>query len=146
MKTASYKPDDVIITEGEIGDKFYIVFKGEVSISKGQKTQLLKGKITQKHLCDLYPGDSFGELALTQDVPRSVTVVAKTHCKLITLDQESYLNVIKNLRNYQIEGIADYLYHLPLFHYVERPLLLELAKRVEYKKFTTNTLILRQED
>jgi len=85
-------------------------------------------------------------LALTQDVPRSVTVVAKTHCKLITLDQESYLNVIKNLRNYQIEGIADYLYHLPLFHYVERPLLLELAKRVEYKKFTTNTLILRQED
>ena len=56
------------------------------------------------------------------------------------------MSVIKNLRNYQIEGIADYLYHLPLFHYVERPLLLELAKRVEYKKFTTNTLILRQED
>ena len=106
----------------------------------------MKGKITQKHLCDLYPGDSFGELALTQDVPRSVTAIAKSHCKLITLHQEAYLSVIKNLRNYQIEGIADYLYHLPLFHYVERPLLLELAKRVEYKKFTTNTLILRQED
>lgn len=104
---------------------------------------MLKGKIVQKHLCDLYEGDSFGELALTQDIPRSVTAIAKSHCKLITLDQESYLMVIKNLRNYQVEGIADFLYHLPLFHYIERPLLIELAKRVEYRKFSTNTLILR---
>ena len=152
------------MVEGEIGDKFYILFKGEVSISKGQKMNVLKGKIVQvsllihrlffdcfmnfvqKHLCDLYEGDSFGELALTQDIPRSVTAIAKTNCKLITLDQESYLTVIKNLKNYQVEGIADFLYHLPLFHYIERPLLIELAKRVEYRKFSTNTLILRQED
>ena len=166
MRLASYKPDEVIITEGEIGDKFYILLKGEVSISKGQRAQALKGKIVQvshysifklrnfhqrflqfqKHLCDLNPGDSFGELALTQDVPRSVTATAKIECKIITLDQESYLTVIKNLRNYQVDGIADFLYHLPLFHYIERPLLVELAKRVEFKKFSTNTLILRQED
>ena len=146
MLVASYNPDDVIITEGEIGDKFYIVLQGEVSISKGQKTTMIKSKITQKHLCDLFPWDSFGELALSQDVPRSVTAIAKTNCKLITLDQESYLNVIKNLLNYQVESIADFLSHLPLFHYVDRPLLVELAQKVEYKKFSTNTLILRQED
>jgi CRP-like cAMP-binding protein len=35
MKISSYKPDDVIITEGEIGDKFYILYKGEVAVSKG---------------------------------------------------------------------------------------------------------------
>ena len=45
MRLASYKPDEVIITEGEIGDKFYILLKGEVSISKGQRAQALKGKI-----------------------------------------------------------------------------------------------------
>ena len=76
-------------------------------------------------------------------MPRSVTAIAKTASTLITLDQESYLSVIKNLRNYQVEGIADFLYHLPLFHYIDRPLLVELAKRVDYKKFSTNTLVLR---
>ena len=38
MQTASYAPDDVIMTEGEVGDKFYIVYEGEVSINKGQRT------------------------------------------------------------------------------------------------------------
>ena len=37
LKVATYKPDQVIVTEGEIGDKFYIVHLGEVSISKGQR-------------------------------------------------------------------------------------------------------------
>ena len=47
MKISSYSSDEVIITEGEVGDKFYIVYTGEVSISKGQKMHVLKGKITQ---------------------------------------------------------------------------------------------------
>ena len=42
------------------------------------------------------PGDSFGELALTQEVPRSVTAIAKTDVKLVTLDQASYLSVINS--------------------------------------------------
>ena len=45
MKVGSYGPDEVIIIEGEIGDKFYILYEGEVAISKGQKMQVLKGKI-----------------------------------------------------------------------------------------------------
>ena len=45
-----------------------------------------------------------------------------------------------------MESIAEFLYHMPLFHYVERPLLIELANRLEYRKFQTNTLIVRQDD
>ena len=47
MKVGNFQADEVIITEGEVGDKFYILHTGEVSISKGQKQQLLKGKIVQ---------------------------------------------------------------------------------------------------
>ena len=35
MKLGTFQKDEVIMVEGEIGDKFYILFKGEVSISKG---------------------------------------------------------------------------------------------------------------
>ena len=94
----------------------------------------------------MLPGDSFGEMALTQDMPRSMTAIAKTECKLVTLDQEAYLTVVKNLRGQQMESIAEFLHHMPLFHYVEQPLLVELAKRLEYRKFPTNTLIVRQDD
>ena len=45
MGMSSYKVDEVVMTEGEIGDKFYIVYEGEVSISKGQKTHFIKGNI-----------------------------------------------------------------------------------------------------
>ena len=37
----------------------------------------------------------------------------------------------------------DALQNLPLFHYVERESLVDLAHRAELKKFQTNTLILR---
>ena len=45
MKLNNYKMDEVIMTEGEIGDLFFIVYSGEVAIHKGQKTSLIKSKI-----------------------------------------------------------------------------------------------------
>ena len=53
MKIGSYQADEVIITEGEVGDRFYILYMGEVSISKGQKQQVLKGKIIQVSVTNL---------------------------------------------------------------------------------------------
>ena len=53
MKIGSYQADEVIITEGEVGDRFYILYMGEVSISKGQKQQVLKGKIIQVSVTSL---------------------------------------------------------------------------------------------
>ena len=94
----------------------------------------------------MFPGDSFGELALTQDIPRKVTVIAEQKSRLITLSQEAFLQIISNLDQYQVSGTADFFYNLPLFHYCQRSQLEEIAKRCQYKKFPTNTLILRQED
>lgn len=56
MRVGSFQADEVIITEGEVGDKFYILYTGEVSISKGQKQQLLKGKIVQVSLTNGFFG------------------------------------------------------------------------------------------
>ena len=103
MRLATYSQDEVIIVEGEIGDKFYIIADGLVGVHKGSKVD---NKIVQRHLCDLLAGDSFGEMALTQDIPRSMTAIAKTECKIVTLDQESYLTVVKGLRSQQMESIA----------------------------------------
>ena len=54
MKISSYSTDEVVISEGEIGEKFYILYSGEVSISKGQKFHVLNPKITQVNKYSLY--------------------------------------------------------------------------------------------
>ena len=85
-------------------------------------------------------------MALTSDTPRTVTIIADTECRLITLSQKAFLDIIQNLDQYKVSGTADFFFNLPLFHYATRESLEELAKRTQYKKFPTNTLILRQDD
>ena len=94
-------------------------------------------------MVDLYPGDSFGEMALTKDTPRTVTIIADTECRLITLSQKAFLDIMRNLDQYKVSGTADFFSNLPLFHYVNREALEEISKRAQYKKFPTNTLVLR---
>ncbi len=57
----------------------YIVIEGEVKILVGSATVEIAG-----------PGSIFGEMALIDDEPRSATVVAKTHCRLVTVDQGQF--------------------------------------------------------
>src|SRR5204863_1500008 len=47
-----------VIAEGDVGDRFYIVGGGRLEVTSAGR-----------HLRDLVPGDSFGEIALLRDVP-----------------------------------------------------------------------------
>ena len=40
------------------------------------------------------PGDYFGELALLKDEPRAANIIAKTDCKLIYLDRNSFKRLL----------------------------------------------------
>ena len=39
MKMIEVKQDEVLITEGEIGDKFYILVTGKLTVYKSQKVR-----------------------------------------------------------------------------------------------------------
>jgi MFS family permease len=74
---------DTVITQGEHGDRFYVVASGELDVDVDGKP----GKT-------LHAGDSFGEIALLRDAPRSATVRARTDADLLSLDREEFLAAV----------------------------------------------------
>ncbi len=91
-----YAAGDVIITQGDIGDKLYIMLQGQVDVL-GSDTG---GR--QRLLTMLGPGDYFGEIALMWDIPRTVTVRARTPVQLYSLNKEDFntlLSTVPGLRD-----------------------------------------------
>ena len=71
------------VLEGDHGDGFYIVERGEVDVV-----------IAGRHIRTLGPGESFGEIALLRDVPRTATILARTDVLLQRLDRDRFIGTV----------------------------------------------------
>ena len=73
---------DIVIRAGEVGDRFYVVGDGALTIDAGSQGVRVG------------PGDFFGEIALLRDVPRTATVRANTDARLFALERDDFLAVV----------------------------------------------------
>lgn len=73
-----------ITVQGEPGRHFYVVSSGELAVT-------VDGSL-RPHV--LGPGDSFGEIALLRQVPRTATITASTEVRLLGLDADAFLAVV----------------------------------------------------
>ena len=72
-----------VVTEGEQGDRFYILEDGQVSVVAGGRT-VHEGE----------PGYYFGEIALLRAEPRMATVTATTDVRLLALERDEFIGVV----------------------------------------------------
>jgi len=76
----SVAADGVVVSRGEVGNHFYAIASGKVAVE-------LEDGTTR----ELGPGDSFGEIALLRDVPRTATVRALEPLQLFALERDEFL-------------------------------------------------------
>ena len=69
-----------VVTEGEPGERFYVVLSGMLAVS-----QAARGPQSV-----LRPGDYFGEVALAMGVPRTASVRALTPVTVASCDRETF--------------------------------------------------------
>jgi len=90
-----------VLTEGQAGDTFYFVVKGECIA-----TQMLDGESVE--VGRMTEGDYFGERALIKDEERAATVTAVEDVTLAKLDRASFERLLGPLRNTMKKQITAY--------------------------------------
>ncbi len=76
-------PGELVIVEGDPGDRFYLIAEGSLEVSRGGAP-----------LAKLGPGDFVGEIALLRNVPRTATVTAAEPSSLRALDRDHFLAAV----------------------------------------------------
>ena len=79
----NYEPGEVIISEFEPGDCFYLIQSGNVQLVK-----CVNG--SKKNLDVLKPGEFFGEMAILDNSPRSATCMAIGKVRCLEFNKENF--------------------------------------------------------
>lgn len=93
----TFEDGDDVITQGELGTKFYLIEKGEaIAIVDGMEVAKLK------------QGDYFGELALLFSQPRKATVRAVGGLTVATLGVEAFDRMLGPCSEIMRRGVKEY--------------------------------------
>jgi len=86
-----------VITQGEDGDKFYLVEAGVLDVVRNGKPAM-----------EYKVGDYFGELALLKETTRQATVTARTDATLLWVDERGFKLLLGSLRDKMDKNATSY--------------------------------------
>ena len=89
MDAVTFKSGDVVITQDDVGDYFYIIKEGRCLVTRSTPANPKGVK-----LATLTVGDSFGEEALISDSKRNATVTMLTEGHLMRLNKEDFNSLL----------------------------------------------------
>lgn len=148
MHLVEFPKGTIIIEEGAPAGAFYMIYKGEVEVTK--KTQWDQ----EAKLSIVGPGEHFGEMALLTNLPRSSTVTAKTDVSLYRLDREDFEEIIhldtafSNVMERQAKKYSqfDTLKTLQPLALIEPEKRLALINEMQEKTYAPGEVIINQGD
>jgi cAMP-dependent protein kinase regulator len=103
LQNESHAEGDVIIRQGDPGEKFYILEEGQCVAKK----VYTPGSPAQEVLT-YKSGDYFGELALLKNEVRAATIIAKTPCRTLTLSRKVFKMLLGPLEEILMRKSVEY--------------------------------------
>ncbi|TGE30963.1 cyclic nucleotide-binding domain-containing protein [Desulfosporosinus sp. Sb-LF] len=85
LSAEQFATGSVIIHQGTVGDKFYVIKSGKVDVLIWHAPSK-----QYKALATLTAGEYFGEIALLLNIPRTATVRALERCEMLVLKQQDF--------------------------------------------------------
>ena len=134
------KAGETVITQGGIGDYFYVVETGafDVFVSRNGAAPV---KVT-----DYGPNGSFGELALMYNAPRAATVISTQDSVLWALDRVTFRRILMENTSKKRRMYERFLEELPLLTSLEPYERHKIADALEPATFKDGEVVIKQGD
>ena len=99
-ETRVFRDGETVFEEGSQGEHMYVVLEGAVCIRK-------EGDLVKTVLCEIGPGQMFGELALVERKPHSASAIAVGDARLLLHDRQTFLNALLDDPELALEVIGS---------------------------------------
>ena len=136
-----------VISQGDVGDYFYVVEKGsfDIHVNKSGKLEAGIDGLGAK-VGSVGPGGSFGELALMYNAPRAATVVSAEPSTLWALDRVTFRRILMDSAFQRRRMYEGFLEEVPLLSTLTPYERSKIADALETKKYPPGTEIIREGD
>ncbi|KAF2634499.1 camp-dependent protein kinase A regulatory subunit [Massarina eburnea CBS 473.64] len=136
-----------VISQGDVGDFFYVVEKGmfEVYVNKSGKLETGLDGLGAK-VGAVGPGGSFGELALMYNAPRAATVMSAEQSTLWALDRVTFRRILMDSAFQRRRMYEGFLEEVPLLSSLKSYERSKIADALETKKYPAGTTIIQEGD
>lgn len=141
-------PNIKIISQGDLGDFFYVVEKGEFDVYIHPSGSLQSGPNGMgEKVATIGPGGGFGELALMYDAPRAATVVSASKGGLLwQLDRTTFRRILMDSSFQRRKMYEGFLEEVPLLSTLKAPERAKIADALSSQKYPAGTYIIREGD
>jgi CRP-like cAMP-binding protein len=93
----TFLPNEVVMREGEPGNELYVLLEGVVDVYLGWETP------QQSRLGEIRAVNYMGEMAILDNEPRSATLVAVEHSRMLSFEGDSLKDLILQMPEISFE-------------------------------------------
>lgn len=139
--------DVSVITQGDVGDYFYVVEDGsfDIYVSSTGKREAGPAGLGRK-VGSCVSGSSFGELALMYNAPRAATVISTGPAIVWQLDRVTFRRILMDSAFQRRRMYESFLDSVPLFNTLTPYERSKIADALETQKYPANTHIIKEGD
>merc|ERR1712038_1307363 len=133
------EPGENIIVEGDDGDYFYIIEKGQFDCLK-----LIDGE--QKKVFQYEDKGSFCELALMYNAPRAATIVSTSPGSLWAMDRQTFRKIVVKATAKKRRMYEEFLKNVEVLSVLKEDERSKVADAIETRRFEDGDTIINQGD